>query len=55
MPAQPLEDVLPYEEFSLRLAKKDIVHLVDILRGMSVEDEARLRLGMAKWYKAFCW
>jgi hypothetical protein len=53
--AQPLEDVLPYEEFSLRLSKSDIPHLADILRGVTEEEQARLRLGMAKWYQAFSW
>lgn len=48
---QPYEsDYLPYHEFSLRLSKADIPHLVPILRSVSEADLRRLRLGMAKYY-----
>jgi len=52
---QPFEELLPYHEFSVRLAVRDIPHIVDILRQYTEVDLKALRLNMAKHYKAFLW
>jgi len=52
---QPYEDVLPYEDFSIRVAKRELPHLIDILRAVSPEELHRLRRGMSKYYTSFIW
>ncbi|PNH07135.1 putative glucuronoxylan glucuronosyltransferase IRX7, partial [Tetrabaena socialis] len=49
---QPYESdgLLPYHEFSLRLGKADIPHLVPILRSVSEARLAELRLAMARHF-----
>ena len=44
----PLQDFLPYEEFSVRLPLRDVPRLLELLRSYSPEQLAALRLGMAK-------
>ncbi len=46
---------MPYEEFSVRMHKVDIPHIVELLRSYSDERLAALRLGMAKYWRAFVW
>lgn len=43
------------QDFSVRIANRDLPQLVNILRGISLKDQAALRLGMAKHYRAFVW
>ncbi|KAG2431211.1 hypothetical protein HXX76_009739 [Chlamydomonas incerta] len=54
---QPYEadGLLPYPEFGLRLGKADIPHIVPILRAVPPDKQARMRLAMAKYHKAFLW
>ncbi|KAG2444206.1 hypothetical protein HYH02_009144 [Chlamydomonas schloesseri] len=52
---QAFEDFLPYEEFSVRLRLSEVPRLLDILRSYGAEQRAALRLGMAKYYRAFIW
>ena len=40
--AQPFEDVLPYEAFSIRLSNSDLPHLRETLKGLSEEEYRRL-------------
>ncbi|KAG2444152.1 hypothetical protein HYH02_009091 [Chlamydomonas schloesseri] len=52
---QAFDDFLPYEEFSVRLRLSEVPRLLDILRSYGAEQRAALRLGMAKYYRAFIW
>jgi hypothetical protein len=52
---QPYETIAPYEQFSVRVAKKDIPDLVPILRGVSEQEQEGMRLKMAEHYRAFVW
>lgn len=52
---QPLEEVLPYEEFSLRLNNADIERLPELLRSISAERLAALRKGVETYWPAFVW
>lgn len=49
---QPYESdgLLPYEEFSIRLGKADVPHIVHLLRALPEERVRQLRLGMARHY-----
>jgi|LauGreDrversion2_5_1035112.scaffolds.fasta_scaffold43963_2 hypothetical protein len=52
---QPFEDMIPYEEFSVRVAKRDIPNLISILRAITEEEQRKMRLRMAEYYRAFIW
>ncbi len=52
---QPYEDLLPYEEFSLRLPVSDIPRLKEILAAMPQQEWQRLQQGLAKWWPYFLW
>ncbi|PNH09584.1 hypothetical protein TSOC_003812, partial [Tetrabaena socialis] len=54
---QPYESdgVLPYSEFSLRLSKADIPHIVPILRSLPAARVVRMRLAMVRYHRAFLW
>ncbi|GIL47983.1 hypothetical protein Vafri_4706 [Volvox africanus] len=52
---QPFEDFLPYEEFSVRMRLADVPHMVELLRTYTEDQLAKLRLGLAKYYRAFIW
>ncbi|GAX80859.1 hypothetical protein CEUSTIGMA_g8294.t1 [Chlamydomonas eustigma] len=52
---QPFEDIIPYEEMSVRIAKRDIPDLIPILRAISIEEQRQMRLKMAEHYRAFIW
>ncbi len=49
---QPYESdgLLPYTEFSVRLGKADVQHLVPILRSLPPERLNAMRLAMARHY-----
>lgn len=52
---QPYEDIIPYEDISVRIAKRDIPDIIPILRLVSEEEQSRMRVNMAKYYRAFIW
>ncbi|KAG2494879.1 hypothetical protein HYH03_007118 [Edaphochlamys debaryana] len=52
---QPFEDFMPYEEFSVRLPASSIPSIVELLRGISDQELANMRLNLAKYYRAFIW
>ncbi|KAG2493459.1 hypothetical protein HYH03_008276 [Edaphochlamys debaryana] len=52
---QPLWDVLPYEEFSLRVSRQDLHKIVDIVDAVTPEQLARLQTGVDRWHRAFVW
>jgi len=52
---QPYEDVLPYEDFSIRLNNDDIPHLPKILRAVTPEKLEALQKGVAKYWPALVW
>ncbi|KAL4519102.1 hypothetical protein Ndes2526A_g00206 [Nannochloris sp. 'desiccata'] len=52
---QPYEDILPYEEFSIRLNNEDIPRLPSILRSISPQQLAALQAGVAKYWPALIW
>ncbi|KAL1521405.1 hypothetical protein AB1Y20_021070 [Prymnesium parvum] len=52
---QPLEDVVPYSEFSLRVDLADLHVLPRILASVSNDQHARLRRGVMKYRAAFNW
>ncbi|PNH01195.1 putative glycosyltransferase [Tetrabaena socialis] len=52
---QAYEDFVPYEEFSVRMPLSGVEHMVELLRSYSEEQLAALRLGLAKYYRAFIW
>ncbi len=52
---QPVEDLLPYEEFSLRLPAADIPRIEAVLQAVSDQEWRRLHEGLAKWHRAFVW
>ncbi len=52
---QPFEDLLPYHEFSVRLAVKDVPLIVETLRSIGPEKEKQMRLAMARYWRAFQW
>lgn len=52
---QPLEEVLPYHEFSIRLSKRDIPHLLQLLEAIPDAQYLALRGALAKYWAAFSW
>ncbi|KAG1665073.1 hypothetical protein FOA52_012492 [Chlamydomonas sp. UWO 241] len=52
---QPFEELLPYEEFSVRISNADLPNIVPILRAYSQEQIDRMRLALAKHWGAFVW
>lgn len=51
----PLEDVLPYEDFSLRFGFDDIKVLHERLAAVDATEHARLRRGVLRYASAFNW
>lgn len=49
---QYFEDVLPYEEFSVRLSFEDIPHLGQLLRSIGDADFKQLQEGGRRWVQA---
>jgi hypothetical protein len=52
---QPYEDILPYEEFSIRLNNEDIPHLPSILRAISSERLEELQKNLKKYWQSMIW
>jgi hypothetical protein len=52
---QPLEDLLPYHEFSLRFGKEDLATLVQQLAAISPERLASMFAQLKRYHKAFLW
>ena len=52
---QPFEDILPYEEFSIRLNNDDIRNLPEILRSVTPTQLKILQQGLKKYWPAFIW
>lgn len=52
---QPFEDVLPYEDFSIRLNNEDIPFLPSILRAISPERIEALQQNLAKYWPSMIW
>jgi hypothetical protein len=53
--AQPYEDVLPYQDFSIRLTKADIPNIGNILRNVTEDEYKTLRSNLPKYWRAFIW
>jgi hypothetical protein len=52
---QPSEDVLPYNKFSIRVTRKRIHYLQELLAAITDEEYLELRRGVAKYWRAFVW
>ncbi|KAG2485167.1 hypothetical protein HYH03_016057 [Edaphochlamys debaryana] len=52
---QALWDVLPYEEFSIRISRAELHDLVNILDDVTPEQLKKLQAGVDKWHRAFYW
>ena len=52
---QPYEELLPYEDFSIRLNNQDLPHLREILRGVTDEQYRRLLDNLLRYQDAFMW
>lgn len=52
---QPYQDLLPYQQFSIRLPKHRLPHIAEVLSSISDEEYIRLRQGVAKYWRAFVW
>ncbi|KAG2488191.1 hypothetical protein HYH03_013185 [Edaphochlamys debaryana] len=52
---QAFWDVLPYEEFAIRISRPDLHRIVEILDLVTPEDLVQLQDGVAKWRSAFHW
>jgi hypothetical protein len=52
---QPYEDLLPYEEFSLRLSNDEVEALPELLRAVTPAQLAALQAGLARHWPAFVW
>ena len=50
---QPLEEFIPYEEFSIRLNNNDIHHLPYLLRSLEEEQIVALQHGLVRYWRAF--
>lgn len=48
------EDMLPYDEFSVRLGNEDIPHLGRLLRSIDNAEYERLQEGMRRWAVTLC-
>jgi hypothetical protein len=52
---QPFEELLPYEEFSVRISNAEIPNIMPILRAYTTEQIDRMRLALAQHWGAFVW
>lgn len=52
---QPFDDLLPYDDFSLRLPPDDVPRLHELLPAVGEAEHARLRRGVARHAAAFSW
>ena len=53
--ALPYEDLLPYEEFSLRVRRADLAGLPALLEAVRPEQLAALQRGVERHHRAFLW
>ena len=52
---QPFEDLIPYEDMAVRVSRHQIPDLIPILRAITEDEQARMRMAMARHYRAFIW
>lgn len=52
---QYFEDILPYEDFSIRLNNADLPQLREILRSVTDEEYRKLVGNVVRYHKAFTW
>jgi hypothetical protein len=52
---QPYEDLLPYDDFSVRLPAADIPHIRTVLEAVSEAEWSRLHTNLATYHRAFVW
>jgi hypothetical protein len=52
---QPFEELLPYEEFSVRVDVKNVPRLIPLLRAFTTDQLNQMRYAMAKYWKTFIW
>lgn len=52
---QPYQDLLPYDEFSVRIPKARLPHIAEVLASISDDEYRALRAGVAKHWPAFVW
>ena len=52
---QPYEDLLPYEDFSLRISKDSIPQLPQILKAVTDDAVCKMQRALAKVWRAFLW
>jgi len=53
--SQPWEDMLPYEEFSVRIPQRRIPQIAALLAAVPDETYLALRTGVARHWRAFVW
>ena len=52
---QPFEDLLRYEDFSVRLPAEDIPRIQELLQAVSDKEWKRLHNNLVRVHKAFMW
>jgi hypothetical protein len=52
---QPYDDVVPYEEFSIRLSAQDVPRIKQLLEAVSPAEWRRLHEGLKKWWADGVW
>ena len=52
---QPGEDLLPYGDFSLRIAADEVDDLEVILKAIPPAEVRRLQRGVRRWHRYFYW
>ncbi|KAG2488215.1 hypothetical protein HYH03_013209 [Edaphochlamys debaryana] len=52
---QAFWDVIPYEEFSIRIPRANLHRIVELLDLVTPEQLIKLQEGVAKWHNAFHW
>jgi hypothetical protein len=52
---QPYEDILPYEQFSIRLPNSDLPRIRELLAAVTPGEWQRLHEGLKKWWRPFVW
>jgi hypothetical protein len=52
---QPFEELLPYHDFSIRLSKRDVPHLLQVLAAIPDSQYLALRANLAKYWQPFAW
>ncbi|GFR40151.1 hypothetical protein Agub_g707, partial [Astrephomene gubernaculifera] len=52
---QPFWDVVPFEDFSLRISRHDLHQLVDLLDMITPQQLERLQAGVENYHRAFIW